>query len=356
MRKFLFLALEIGNVYSDERGIIGGAEVQQRYIIDFLKRENECHVILYDDYRIDSRENIYFHPIIPSKFNLLKLFLCIINIFKVFIKIKPSVVYHRATLKLVFIILIFSKIMNSKYIHAIANDNTINLMNNRSIYGRILKSFIKHSSIVTVQNSYQYNYMIKIMDQKKVKLLNNFYPDKSFNFEINIEDKDIDLIWVGSISKKKNLEFLINNFDYIKKFFKTIVIIGGPCRYNRKYSEQIIKKIQTLDVQYLGNQNHLTTLGYIRRSKYYLNTSKKEGFPNTFLEAWANKTIIISLSQNPNSVFSKKDMGLLLKNNIKNLTEENISNYNPNEIIKIAYKYYSKSNNIGKYLELFYGS
>ena len=42
------------------------------------------------------------------------------------------------------------------------------------------------------------------------------------------------------------------------------------------------------------------------KSKILINTSSFEGFPNTFVQAWANGVPVISLKVDPDNIIKKK--------------------------------------------------
>jgi glycosyltransferase involved in cell wall biosynthesis len=52
------------------------------------------------------------------------------------------------------------------------------------------------------------------------------------------------------------------------------------------------------------------TLSALARANALLNVSPREGFPNTFLEAWAVGTPVVSLSVDPGDVIRNFDLGV----------------------------------------------
>jgi glycosyltransferase involved in cell wall biosynthesis len=83
------------------------------------------------------------------------------------------------------------------------------------------------------------------------------------------------------------------------------------------------------------NLDFIGFVPYKEMGKYYaesallVNTSPNEGFPNTFLEAWANYRPVISLGFDPDEIICKNRLGFHSKtfeqmiDNIKTIIENN---------------------------------
>ena len=96
------------------------------------------------------------------------------------------------------------------------------------------------------------------------------------------------------------------------------------------YINQLFRKIENAaskiqNLKYMDFVSRNKIFDYYKKAILLVNTSKTEGFPNTFLEAWAYSVPIISLNVDPDGVISKYGLGYhsetfnRMINDIKNL-------------------------------------
>jgi glycosyltransferase involved in cell wall biosynthesis len=80
---------------------------------------------------------------------------------------------------------------------------------------------------------------------------------------------------------------------------KRFVLIGIPDM--DKYTDEIQQRASQLhNVEYLESVDPDKIHEYYKNAIAIINTSKSEGFPNTFLEAWRYGTPVVSLDVDPN--------------------------------------------------------
>jgi glycosyltransferase involved in cell wall biosynthesis len=129
-------------------------------------------------------------------------------------------------------------------------------------------------------------------------------------------DKKEYFIHVGALSILKGTENLYNLISSLDKNIP-IVIIGQP---TDEKSENLYKKLQKLEnVVLKGRLNHKDTIQLIANAKALISTSNFEGFPNIFLEAWANGVPVISLNVNPGNIFNKYNLGIYCEGDLNKM-------------------------------------
>jgi Glycosyl transferases group 1 len=124
-------------------------------------------------------------------------------------------------------------------------------------------------------------------------------------------------IFVGWLDNRKGVADLYN---LIEKAPLAIFKIIGPPR--DKAGHFYYEKLKLFNnVSLLGELSHNETLKYIANAKAMINTSRMEGFPNIFIEAWAYGVPVLSLYVDPGSVIEKEDLGEVACGKIDNLLE-----------------------------------
>ena len=142
-------------------------------------------------------------------------------------------------------------------------------------------------------------------------------------------------VYVGAIDKRKGFaEF----FELVCKTpFLNYKVIGRARDKTGQYYLEKLKRIK--NVSLLGRLNHADTLAQINNSKALISTSRMEGFPNTFIEAWACGKPVLSLYVDPGNVIEKERIGVSANGNI-DLIIDKLKDFNfDNELGNRAKKY-----------------
>jgi glycosyltransferase involved in cell wall biosynthesis len=86
-------------------------------------------------------------------------------------------------------------------------------------------------------------------------------------------------------------------------------MIGGVVWGEEDYYANIENEASKLrNVRFLGQIPYREVNQYLAKSKVLLNTSDVEGFPNTFLQAWARRVPIVSLFD-PDDIITREGLG-----------------------------------------------
>jgi glycosyltransferase involved in cell wall biosynthesis len=173
----------------------------------------------------------------------------------------------------------------------------------------VYSMLIRYSDILVVQHQSQA--ALARSRGKEVVELNNIVDGDVFTTR---PDGDrMNVVVVGALSIRKGLPVLIPVVRKLKSV--TFEFIGGEQDIE---GAEVKKELQQLpNVVLHGWLERSATLGKIAGAKVLLNTSKMEGFPNTFLEAWALETPVISLYVDPGDVISTHKLGYFCDGNIE---------------------------------------
>ena len=223
-----------------------------------------------------------------------------------------------------------SKKTKGKFIIATACD--LDVLNHFSKFKYDYKPRFNLFRFLTVDfpNDLVYNYLLKKADfvilqhsgQKinqnsakgKIAIFPNIFDFSNIKVLENTNNEYF--IHVGTLNILKGSQ---NLYDLINALDKniSIVIVGQP---TDKKSENLYKKLQKLqNVVLKGRLNHQDTIQLIANAKALINTSNFEGFPNIFLEAWANGVPVISQNVNPGNVFNKYNVGIYCEGDLNKM-------------------------------------
>jgi len=91
------------------------------------------------------------------------------------------------------------------------------------------------------------------------------------------------------------------------------MIAGKAGSNSDEETTRYLEKLQQLpNVHFPGFLERAQVLPFLAKAKFLLNTSRFEGFSNTFLEAWAVGTPVIStVNVNPDSIISNHQLGIV---------------------------------------------
>jgi len=188
-------------------------------------------------------------------------------------------------------------------------DNTSKSNKDVGILIRVVSYFvIRFANYIFIQNSNQQATLHKNYSKNGI-IINNFIQGINQNNKINNRI----VLWVGRFEKWKHPELLI---DIAEKVINAKICIIGhkiECR-NSAYSDLLDRLAGMHNVEIIGYVPIEKIQSYYAESTILINTSDAEGFPNTFLQAWANGVPVISLYVNPNNIVTNYEIGIISGN------------------------------------------
>jgi glycosyltransferase involved in cell wall biosynthesis len=92
------------------------------------------------------------------------------------------------------------------------------------------------------------------------------------------------------------------------------IVCGGPSSYASSpgYGERIVNELRNVkNIEFHGAVSPDEAERTIAQSAVFLCTATEEGFPNTFLQAWASGTPVVSLNIDPDGLVKEKGLGIV---------------------------------------------
>lgn len=167
------------------------------------------------------------------------------------------------------------------------------------------------------------------------------------------------VLWLASLKRVKRAEIYIEVAKQCQDLNCKFILAGRPL--DKEYLEELLEQMHELpNIEYVGGVTFKESNELIGHASVFLNTSKCEGFPNTFVQAWMRETPTVSLNVDPDDVIKKnklgfhsgsfeqmvKDVGFLIEN--KKVRGEMGRNAR-----KYALREYDIKKIVPKYVELF---
>jgi len=248
-------------------------------------------------------------------------------IFWILLTSRPTLVISRGSDRSNYPLAILTKVLRIKYIFFAASD--VNFVPGKdSVAGghhntNLYRKSIKFIPYIVVQNNYQQQ-TLKKNYRKDSLIIPNIWSDIPSTG--NIEKESSDVVWVANFRKLKRPEWIISTAKQLTDI--QFSMIGGPTNNIDYYNK--IKNIaeKQKNITFWGVLSFITTTEKIRFSKILACTSEFEGFPNTFLQAWANDIPVIS-TVDPSNVITTYNLGIVieteddLQKQIRNLLQNN---------------------------------
>ena len=134
----------------------------------------------------------------------------------------------------------------------------------------------------------------------------------SHNFiesKINTVDNKSDVLWVGNSSEKKRQEVV---FELARLLSDRTFAIAMNKSDDVRFAEAAKEAEKLPNVTFLGTVPPIEMERWFQKTKLFLNTSIREGFPNTFLQAWMNGVPVVSLNIDPDSIIERYGLGAVI--------------------------------------------
>lgn len=307
---------------------VGGAQLQQILIgREFSRRGHQIYFVEYDaefkrEQTIDGIE-VVTKPR-PTGSEVSRAFTVVQGTRDVLDRIDPDVCYRRSLDFEILPLSLFASLMETRFVYGIAHDDELTDdtaffsggIKGTVAYKRVNRYAISNADTVIAQNAKQYD-AAEARFRAAVTRIPNCYS------LAEVEPIEWDypapvVFWAGRIRSVKRPLLVAELAEKLPEI--TFVMAGGPG------DESLYTELKTT----AESLDNLTLLGhipfeeidhYFSAADLFLNTSEAEGFPNTFLQAWAQSTPVASLVADPDDILSNEGIGFCANGSVDELQE-----------------------------------
>ena len=299
----------------------GGSEVQCYLLAkEFAKhKEFDVHVVVGDfgQKAIEKYDGVSVHKSYQLKKNMLNYAKAPLKLFGLLRKINPDIVIQRSAAPESGICAAYSKLHKKKFIYSVAHDMDVNgEFASKGLVGKMYNYGISNADTIIFQNEDQVKHYSK-WKLKGKKMKNSIVIKTGYEVPKLKKQKKDHILWVSRSDTWKRPEVFI---ELAKQFPKTKFTM-----IMQKSSESNIWKKYSKQAQKLSNMTFIEKVPFAEIQKYFnsaklfVNTSKYEGFPNTFIQSCIGSTPIVSLNVNPDNFLGKHKCGIFCENSIDEL-------------------------------------
>jgi len=288
---------------------MGGSEIQIYYLMEELKKKGyEIHYLYDSDRKINQRNGevqyhlLYDYTKLFSWLNFPKIGLLIK-------KIAPDIIYQRTKSAYTGIGAFFAKLANTKMVYNISSDT--DCLKTITTFPRFINEHlgnygIKGADLVIAQTRHQQNLLKNNFDLNST-LISNGHPVPNPPFK---KQQPPVVAWIANIKPLKQPEIFIKLAEKCQDLEARFVYAGRPT--TGKYQKMLSKKTKKIpNLTYLGEIPFEKTNELLSRASIFINTSlsNKEGFPNTYIQAWMRETPVVTLNCDPDNIIKSQKIG-----------------------------------------------
>ncbi|HEY1283619.1 MAG TPA: glycosyltransferase family 4 protein [Steroidobacteraceae bacterium] len=126
----------------------------------------------------------------------------------------------------------------------------------------------------------------------------------------DFSERDIDVLWVGNIRSLKRPDRVLELARRLRN--ARVHIVGGPYGGFESLFESVRREAAELpNVQFHGRVPYAQVQSLYERARLLVGTSEIEGFPNTYLQAWAHGAPVVAFLD-PDRLIAHHDLGTVV--------------------------------------------
>lgn len=158
---------------------------------------------------------------------------------------------------------------------------------------------IRHASHLIVQSERQGKLLQKRFARRADLVVRNFQPlPQSLPAK---PSGPMQVFWVANLKDFKRPALFVDLAESFADRNDIVFIMAGRPPTQRRFAALMTRIPGVANLKYLGELSLEAVNEMMNRAAVHVNTSSFEGFPNTFLQAWARGAVVASLSVDPDA-------------------------------------------------------
>lgn len=369
--KICFIDFYAYSLFNPESKIVfGGAQVQLFLLSRALSKNPEYEIVFVTDdqkeHGIERHEAITVHKFLRSStfssgstgmlfalltkvpgMNYIPFFINFLEKLRI---MNADIYIQRAAGAETGIIALISKLLGKRFIYMVAHDFDVSgeFVKRNGIRGKLFNLGIRLADAIVCQSNEQLQKLPSVL-KKKTICIKSAYPLNSGECS-----PKAGVLWVGRSESWKQPELFLDLAEAFPR--EQFTMIAPPADSNPKLFQTIKERAGIYpNVRFIERVPFGDIDAYFKAAKIFVSTSTHEGFPNTFIQAVKNKTPLLSLHVNPDSMITRHNLGFHAKGNMSEMISSLKILLENNELWKkyseYSFRYAEREHNIQRSAE-----
>ncbi len=304
-------------------GTLGGAEIQVRYIMEYLRREtkHEIYMICRHTQMSEEEGTPIFRTRSPRFLGRYFKAADYLSVRELLEKTQPDVVYTRVSSPFVGFAAAYCRKYGKRLIYHIAHIEDVTPFRATS-WSKLPKKLerplyeygLRRADVIIAQAQYQDELLRKHYGRGSSRVIQNFHPvppDPIKGASIKT------VLWVANIKARKRPELFIRLARDMRSMSDVRFVMVGDVQ-DPAYAQLVQTASEVGNLSYLGSLPVEEVNRLLESAHLFVNTSEAsgEGFPNTFVQAWLRRVPVVSLEVNPDGILTRAGLGVCFDGNV----------------------------------------
>jgi glycosyltransferase involved in cell wall biosynthesis len=311
-------------VESHWRALLGGAELQARYIAEGLaaRPDFEVHYLARrclpepagDPYPITRIGNI-------RGIRRRAVFFDAPELWRTLETLAPDVIYQRMRQSYTAVAAEYARRHGKRFVFHAAHDYDLMRRPFRKPFSlnvpfdwveALLGNYgIRRAGAIVTQTHRQAELLQRHFGKRAAAVIPNFHPEPVSGEVTERSDNDFLVAWVGNFKLVKRPELFVRLAEELQHVRGLRFAMAGRAGNDRTHGE-LHSKIRSLNnLEYLGELSFDRVNQLLGRAHCLVNTSDAEGFSNTFIQAWMRGAVVLSLNADVDGLLASGQLGYL---------------------------------------------
>lgn len=309
----------------------GGAEYQIERLVDVLNSTGRFDIYYLNSVADSTAGSDRYRSVRvgndsqPPRFG----YLCqAVPLYKALEEIQPHAIYQRVACGYTGVCAYYARRHGANLVWHVAHDSDVSpgmSLDGRNPVRRFLEKRsveygIRRASRIVTQTAEQAFLLERNYHRKADAVIPNFHPAPDEKIDKSGERI---VAWVAGIKPWKRPEAFLNLAAALRDVPDVrFVMVGGNStgKGEKPWAQALLRRIgQAPNLQYLGEQSQSQVNALLARAHVFVNTSRYEGFPNTFIQAWMREVPVVSLQVDPDRLLEDQGIGIVCDNSEERL-------------------------------------